>query len=217
MKNLFKKKRKWQINLRKIGDYRGVEITDHTPRWKDIPLLYSDVINYIFKDTENIVLSQISYEHKGYKNVKVEYQEELSNRYSLKVVNTTDYSSRNHPTPESREFVINIAGKPNIEWLNKVLEFGGVSLPNIIYGIRTIDDNWLDETVKRNQIFTKWFNLKLGDDAIIGLRDNVASLFWTSDSHLCILTVENYLSDLMRYIGELATKYSLILDVQENH
>lgn len=215
MKNLFKKKRNWDINLLKINDYYIVEITDHNIRFSDLISIYSELIRFIFKDTLIIALSQFIDETQGMLDHKGEAKTELIRQYDLQVAFTKDYSSSTQPFIEDREYVLNITGKPNIEWLNDVLVFGGASLSNIIYGVQFVGTQWVDEIVKRNQTFTRWFWLEIEDDAIVRLRDEVDLLFWTSDSHLCILSTENYFHELLNFIEKLAEKYSMSANVQE--
>jgi hypothetical protein len=111
--------------------------------------------------------------------------------------------------------VLNVIGKPTLEWLRKVLVFGGACLSNIIYGIQTIDNDWLEVTVQRNQTFTKCYWLETEDVELIGLREEVNILCWTSDSHLNVFSEENKEKDFLSYIEEVASKYSLIVNVQE--
>lgn len=215
MKNIFKKKKDWIVYFSKIDSYQIVEITNLTYRWADLKSIYSALFEFIFRNNPKIVLSQFIDESQGMLNNKHQVLAELTGQYGLQVAITKDYSSGYQPINESREYVLNVAGNPTIEWLFEVLVFGGASLSNIIYGLQSIDTHWLDETVKRNQIFTKWYRLEIEDDAIIGLREEVDLLFWTSDSRLFILSTENFVNGLLVFVEELTEKHSLILNVQE--
>jgi hypothetical protein len=209
------RKKAWNIYLSSIGKYKLIEITDPTSRWDDFPSMYMILLDFLFKECPVIVLSQFIDESQGMLDDKEQLLTELSEHYQLQVAISKDYSSAIRPLSESREYVLNVIGKPTLEWLRKVLVFGGASLSNIIYGIQTIDNDWLEVTVQRNQTFTKCYWLETEDVELIGLREEVNILCWTSDSHLNVFSEENKEKDFLSYIEEVASKYSLIVNVQE--
>jgi hypothetical protein len=214
MKNIFRRKKDWNIYFSIIGNYQVLEITDLTYRWVDTKSIYSTLIELIFKENPIIVLSQFIDESQGMLDHKEQVLAELTGQFGVQVAITKDYFSSNQPLSESREYVLNVAGKPTIEWLFEVLVFGGASLSNIIYGLDTLDTNWLEETLKRNLKFTKSYWLEKEIDELVGLREEVDLLCWTSDAHLFVLSTEHYINELLFSLQELATKYSIIINVQ---
>lgn len=95
--------------------------------------------------------------------------------------------------------------------------FGGASLSNVIYGIQTIDNDWIERTVKRNQLFTKYYWLETDDVDLIKLREEVNVLCWTSDSHLNVLLEAYKVRDFLSFIDEVASKYSLKANIEDKH
>lgn len=215
MKNIFRKNRSWNIFFSKIGNFQVLEITDLTYWSVEIKSIYAALIKFILKDSPIIVLSQFIDESQGMLDHKEQVLAELIGQFGLHVAITKDFSSSNLPLREDREYVLNVAGKPTIEWLLEVLVFGGASLSNIIYGLHTLDINWLEETLRRNLKFTECYWMKREPYELVGLRDEVDLLYWTSDSHIFVLSTEHYIKELLLYLKELAIKSSLKIKVQE--
>lgn len=209
------RKKAWNIYLSSIGRYQLIEVTDPTSRWSELPSMYLMLLEFLFKESRVIVISQFIDESQGMLDDKDQVLSGLSTHYGLQVAISKDYSSADPPVSESREYVLNVIGKPTLEWLRKVLVFGGSSLSNIIYGLQDIDNNWFEVTVKRNQIFTKSYWLEKEAFELVGLREEVNILCWTSDSHLNVLSGENRVKGFLSHIEEVAGKHSLIVNIQE--
>lgn len=209
------RKKDWQIYLSQIGGYQLIEITDPISRWADLPTIYLTLLEFLLKECQIVMLSQFIDERQGMLDNKDQVLSELSKLYGVKIAITKDFSSTMPPPDESREYVLNIVGNPSTEWLKKVLAYGGTSLSNIVYGVKNFDSDWLDVAVKRNQIFMKWYWLETGDVELIGLRQEVKTLCWTSDTHLNILSEENRVKALLTFVEEVASKHSLTVKIEK--
>jgi hypothetical protein len=208
------RKKDWNINLSSVGKYQLIEVTDPKSRWNELPSIYMTLLGFLFKDCQVIALSQYIDENQWILVNKEQMLVEISQHYGLRVALSKDYTSAVQPLGESKEYVLNVLGKPTKEWLRRILVFGGASLSNIIYGVQTFYEDWLEVTVERNQTFTKYYWLEIEDGEFVGLREKVNLLCWTSDSHLNVLSEENKTNDLFSYIEEVANQYSLIVHIE---
>lgn len=209
------RKKDWNIYLSQIGGYQLIEITDPISRWADLSSIYLMVLDVLFKECQIVILSQFIDESQGMLDDKDQMLSELPKLHGVKIAITKEYSSTTQPPSESREYVLNVIGRPSLEWLKKVLAYGGASLSNIVYGVKSFDSDWLEVAAKRNQIFMKWYWLEIGDGELISLRQEVKMLCWTSDTHINVLSEENQVKGLLTFIEEVADKYSLTVKIDK--
>lgn len=213
--SLLIRKKDWNIYLSQIGGYQLIEITDPISHWLDLSSIYLTLLDFIFKQCQMVMLSQFIDESQGMLDDKDQILSELSKQHGVKVAITKEYFSTTRPPSESREYVLNIIGKPSLEWFKKVLAYGGASLSNIMYGDHNFGNDWLEVAAKRNQIFTKWYWLETGDAELVRLRSEVKMLCWTSDTHINILSEENQVNGVISFIEEVASKHSLTVKINK--
>ncbi len=209
------RKKDWNIYLMTVGNYQAIEITIPRSRWADLRLIYLMLLEFSFKECQIVVLSQFLDEEQGMFANKEQVLSELSELHGLQVAISKEYSSAIRPPDESMQYVLNVTGKPDTEWFEKVLVFGGASLSNIMYGVQDFDKDWLSVTAKRNQTFEKWYWLEIGDADLVEVKKEVNMLCWTSDSHINVLSEERKVKDFLSYIEEVASNYSLTVNVEE--
>ncbi len=205
----------WNIYLSQVGAYQLIEITDPRSRRAELSSIYLTLLDFFLKECQIVMLSQFIDESQGMLGDKDQVLPELPDLHGVKVAITKEYSSIIQPPDGSREYVLNVIGKPGSEWFEKILAYGGASLSNIIYGFKNFDSDWLEVGVKRNQVFVKWYWLEIGDVEIIGLRQELKMLCWTSDTHINVLVDENQASTFLTFIEEVAGAYSLTVRIAE--
>ncbi len=211
----FKNKKDWIIYLSQLGSYHLIGITVPVSQWRNLSSIYLMLLDFMFKQCQIVMLSQFIDESQGMLENKKQILSELSAQYGLKVALTQDYTSLAHPFVDSKEYTLNIVGKPSSEWLEKVLAYGGASLSNIIYGDKNFGNDWLEVAVERNQKFVKWYWLKSEDEELIRLRHEVKMLCWTSDIQIKILSDDYEKKEILSFIKEVAEKYSLTIKFEK--
>lgn len=209
------RKTDWNIYLSQVSGYQLFEITDPISRGVNLPLLYLTLLDYLFKEYPTMILSQFIDESQGMLDDKDRVLSELPERHGVKIAITENFSSTNQPPNDCREYVLNVIGKPDSEWLKKVIAYGGTSLSNIIYSANVFGSDWLEVTAKRNQIFIKWYWLETGDEELIGVRQEVKMMCWTSDTHINILIEKSQVEAFLASIEAVAGKHSLTVKIHE--
>jgi hypothetical protein len=101
-----------------------------------------------------------------------------------------------------------------MHWIDKIIRFGGTSLPNIIYGVNKPIEDWFEKILSWNSIFYDWYRLKRPNAEIIRIRQEIPFLFWTSDIHMNFLVDEKQEDALLTSAKELAKEKNLILNIK---
>ena len=101
-----------------------------------------------------------------------------------------------------------------MDWISQILAYSGTNLPNIVYGLKSNLDPWLETIVEWNKLFVKWFFLKSNDSELGILLNQMAFICFGSDNYLELLfTDEQKLNLMKKFIERLAIdqKWNLIL------
>ncbi|MEN6524455.1 MAG: hypothetical protein ABFD14_12100 [Anaerolineaceae bacterium] len=204
--NIFMKRNKEpriKISKENINDYSLISINGENFPHKLITSLYLNVIKNVFSDYPSIAVSQFIDESQGMLKDKCALFERLSAFYKVEVILTRKYDSINQPSKKDTEYIVNMLGSLNTDWLNETLRYGGTCLSNIIYGFCEFSPDWLERLIERNKLFVKWYQLEVDRNAIIPLLDQAGVICFTSDSYLeCFVkdtNVEKIMHELQEY------------------
>ncbi len=202
--------RHWDIKVHLVGKFQLVEITNH-PKipWDTLYNLSLSLINQLTQEYQNMIVCQLIDLNQGME-AKAFQLDRLEKEYKLETVIGEGFCRINGPGQNSHENTVFAAGKPNMGWLEKILGFGGSSLPHIVYGVDRLESNWLETAEDWNRSFTKWYWMESDEAEIIRLREKVEGLAWTSDFHLNVLLEENEVEGFLQKMQIEAEKNDFI-------
>ncbi len=144
------------------------------------------------------------------------FADDIRQRFTTRAVLTADYDDPTPPPLHSDIFVIHVVNSPDRGLLQTVLGFGMFNLPNIIYALRAVPQNWPQEILEWNRTIVTWFHLKASDAAVGRLIQEVGSICLTIDGHLWFgFQGRRELDSLLTHVNELAQVYALELKVEE--
>jgi hypothetical protein len=204
----------WNIRNIFIGKHRLFEIEDPDYPDKFFPDVFLSLINCKIKSFLLIGLTQYIDENQGMLPDGTNILHFLQEEYDLKIIKSVSYTSNITPNIHSKKYIINIFGKPDVEWLRKILFFGGTGIPNIVYGFNEYSENWLDIMQSGNQYFSSSYDRKRTLLDILNFQNKAEILCWTSDNDLSIIVVNKDNENILKKeIQELSEKYLLIPNI----
>lgn len=198
----------WPIMNLKINEFSLFLIGDPKYR-KDIYLdLRYKIIESLIVNIPNITLSQYM---DSWQNTYICRNDVVlvSDKFNLEYCFTSSYSSDSISKDKSRIYVLNVNGKPNNQWLQRVLFFGGHDLSFILYGLDKKDENWLDTTIHMNKIFIDWFYLKTNNSMLAVLKRKVKFICWTDDTEIGVIVDNDFTIKFINCLGAIAANNNL--------
>jgi hypothetical protein len=205
--NIFRKSNKelrLKISKENFNDYILISIDGENIPYGVLTSLYLKVMESVFSECPYIAVSQFIDETQGMIKDKHALFERLSEVYKVEVAPTRKYDLLIQPSEEDKEYIINIFGKIDTNWLDDTLRYGGTCLSNIIYGFHEFIPDWLVKLIERNKLFIQWYQLEVDYSEITTLADEVGTFCFTSDSCLqCFIKndeEEKVLNEINGYI-----------------
>jgi hypothetical protein len=205
-------KKNWHVRVKSVGGSSQIEVTDPSYLWVNIDDLLDDVIELAFHDFNFLSISQFVDKNQWDIGEKEVFIRNVSNKFSLPIVLSRNYGTNEEARIGDNSFVLNIIGRPEKRWLKKVVRFGMINNPNILYGLQSIPENWFPQITEWNIHFRNWFELKSSPIEIEKIATQVDMMGWTEDGHLnLVLKDAKKRDELLKAIAKLADEKSLTL------
>jgi hypothetical protein len=207
---LFKKK--WPVIIRPNEKMVFIGITHVT----DSPI-FERIIYEMYRDDGTILLSQYVDTDQWSKENWPQFINELRQKYHLDVNLTKSYTDLDKATDDFSTFILNIAGSLKDDFLPQAMGFGMTNLPHIVYGPKSIPDNWQVELSKWNGVMVQWFNLKMdsNDERFINLIEQTGPIGLTSDGDLCFcITRLEHFNKLLKIISNISEEDNFSLELK---
>jgi hypothetical protein len=206
-------KKKWLVNIRISEKILWIEITDAVVN----PEIFRRIIYEMYKDYDAILLSQFIDTQQWHIGNRSEFVEKLKQKYSAEIFLTKSYTDSSSVTDDDSTLVLNTAGLLNRNFLSDVIGFGMTNLPNIIYRLGPIPNNWSSELSERwNGLIVKWFDLNIDETnaELINLVEQTGPIELTIDGHVnFIFTRIDHLHKLLKILRAIAKENDFLLSL----
>jgi hypothetical protein len=206
---------KFYVDIYDKGSFFNLEVKGVPPY-----VIESEIYNLLLEEyftinneTLLVSVSEFIDEGQGWRNTR-EKVDELKNRFSLQTRITRDFDSLETILPIEKKFIVHLTGTIQMDWISQILALSGTNLPNIVYGVKSNLDPWMETIVEWNKLFVKWFFLKSNDSELVSLLNQVGFICFGSDNYLeLIFTDEQKLNLMKKFIEKLAIdqKWNLIV------
>jgi hypothetical protein len=206
---------KFFVDIYNKGGFFNLEVKS-VPSYVNERVIYNLLLEEYFtinNETSLVSVSEFIDEEQGWRNTR-EKVDELKNRFSLQTRITRDFDSLETILPIEKKFIVHLTGTIQMDWISQILAYSGTNLPNIVYGLKSNLDPWMETIVEWNMLFVKWFFLKSPDSEFASLLNQVAFICFGSDNYLeLIFTDEQKLNLMKKFIEKLAIdqQWSLIV------
>jgi hypothetical protein len=147
----------------------------------------------------------------------VEIQASIHQRFAVETAVTAAYDNRSRPDESDLYFVIHVLGQLMRSLLEELVGFGMDACPNIGYGLSSEPDRWPEQVFEWNEVFVRWFRLKVGNAALSdSILSHVELLFWTGDGHLTFaVEKKSDHEEILEIIAQVAAQHKLDLILGE--
>jgi hypothetical protein len=206
---------KFYVDIYDKGSLFNIEVKG-VPSYVNESAIYNLLLEEYFtinNETNLVSVSEFIDEGQGWRNTR-EKVDELKNRFSLQTRITRDFDSLETILPIEKEFIVHLTGTIQMDWISQILAYSGTNLPNIVYGLKSNLDPWMETIVEWNKLFVKWFFLKSPDSEFAILLNQVTFICYGSDDYLELIFTDEHKMNLMyKFIEKLAIdqKWNLVV------
>lgn len=198
----------WKI---KILDFYGEKIVEISPPSlnRTVDKIYSELISScIGKWKYSILCQYINNFEWNEKKSKMYY--ELSKEFDLDYRIVKSFDNIKPPENQKKDQAIIVLGERGTGWIEKIIRYGGASLPNIFYGLSNIEQNWSSIVMDWNHIFQKWYWLESDPHEIVQIFDQVNLIGWTSDASINFYVKNDVVKEIISTIEKIAQKVNIL-------
>ncbi len=215
--------RTWTIRVRAEEGFTLVEVTDPSFLWVNVDDLLKDVIALAFEAYPVLAVSQYVDREQWQIGEPQVFLQSVSQDFSLPFLLSSDFESTEELNLMENNFVMHLLGRPERDWLEKVIGFGMAaspgksglaSNPNVLYGLPAVPEDWQARIAAWNGLFRRWFDQGAGPEEIQAIVEQVGLFGYTADGHIVLGPGNSReLARLLELLARLAEARSLELDL----
>ena len=174
---------------------------------------YLTLVFELLKESKFIAMSQlIDGNLRRLENRDVLF-EKLRKKYNLQIEITKNCDSNLLPIVGDREYFIHVMGTSYPEWLMEVMQFCGAYITNIIYGSTSLQTNWPEAILKKNNLFAKWYWNDIESTGLAMLAKESSPIIWTDNFHVHFIVQRIHMEQIKNMIIDLAKQKSMNIKV----
>lgn len=204
----------WKI---RILDFYGEKIVEISPPSlnRTVDKIYNELISSCMRKWKYSILCQ--YLHNFVRNeTKPQEYDELSKVFDLDYRIVRSFDNIKPPENQKNDEAIIVLGKGETGWIEKIIRYGGASLPNIFYGLSSVEQDWLTIVMEWNHVFQKWYWLESDPHEIVQIFDQVNLIGWTSDAAINFYIKNDDFKEIISNIEVIAHRFNIIPNVEND-
>lgn len=198
---------KRQLIIKKHAGQTGAGLwIEYVRYFEDYTQLCKGIINDLL-DKEEITISQFYDERQQMLSNSLGLYQQVSDLYGYEAISTKKMDSAEFSSENDQKYVIHFKGTYNNMALERLIRFGGDSLPFVIYGNPRNSDNWFEDLIERNRLFVKWFYSTSVNNEVFTLLSKSDIVFFGSDDWLNVVIPNRHIEKIMKAVSDQCIQF----------
>ena len=209
--------RKRQLIIKKNVSQTGTWLfIEYVRYFEDYLQLCKGIIDGLLEN-EEITISQFYDERQRMLSNSMGLYQQVRDLFGYMAISTKEMNSTEFSSENDQKYVIHFKGTYNNMAMNRLIRFGGDSLPFIIYANPKNSDNWFEDLIERNLLFVKWFYSTSVNNEVFTLLSKSDIVLFGSDDWLNVVIPNHSVEKVMKAVSNQCVQFGVDFSYLTTH